>query len=633
MKRIPFGEGVHGAFSFPIDAATQTFAFIARRGAGKTYAVGKLVEGLYDVGSQVIILDSVGNWWGLRVAANGKDRGLDIPMLGGLRGDIPLNPEAGALIADIAADSQKSLIIDISQFSKKDRQRFATAFGERLWARKKAERSPSPVHLVIEECHLIVPENVGKDQTTMVGIYEEIIRLGRNFGIGCTLIDQRPQSVNKEVLNQTEVLCVLQINGPHERKAVKEWVVQHGVDVNLVDELPGLPIGTAWVWSPQWLQKLEKVKVGKKRTFDSTATPKPGQKRATGKIKPLDLTALQEKMKEIVQEAAANDPRKLKDKLAQTEILLGKKCKELEALQAAPPKIVSDKNSVKLADLRAELARRTRALELAVKLLEAVGIFGMDQDAAIDLTAMQNGVSTAIAMGVKTINAQIAKRNLAMANMREKAGAMLLNARQILDDKTIVALPPAPVVKIPGPRIYADQVRGPASAASAATREVGDMPPRHIKLLDSLATWEDQGVREPSRRKVALACQRSAESSGFEKDLGALRTSGHITYPQDGHVALTDAGRAIGKSQGTLSVDQFRGWAKALMSPRHAQIIDALAESGQTMDRATLGETSGRSSSSSGFEKDLGALRSAGFIVYPSDGLVALSELLGGPSE
>jgi DNA helicase HerA-like ATPase len=47
----------------------------------------------------------------------------------------------------------------------------------------------------------------------MVGIYEEIIRLGRNYGIGVSMITQRPQSVNKEVLNQTECLFVGQVNG------------------------------------------------------------------------------------------------------------------------------------------------------------------------------------------------------------------------------------------------------------------------------------------------------------------------------------------------------------------------------------------------------------------------------------
>jgi hypothetical protein len=86
-------------------------------------------------------MDTVGNWYGLRIAADGKDRGFDIPVLGGLRGDVPLTPESGALIADLVVDTGRSFIIDLSQFSKGDRKKFATAFGEQLWKRKKGEPS------------------------------------------------------------------------------------------------------------------------------------------------------------------------------------------------------------------------------------------------------------------------------------------------------------------------------------------------------------------------------------------------------------------------------------------------------------------------------------------------------------
>lgn len=40
MQKLKISEDL----SLPIDAATQTFAFIARKGAGKTYAAGKLAE-------------------------------------------------------------------------------------------------------------------------------------------------------------------------------------------------------------------------------------------------------------------------------------------------------------------------------------------------------------------------------------------------------------------------------------------------------------------------------------------------------------------------------------------------------------------------------------------------------------
>jgi hypothetical protein len=238
----------------PLDAATQTFAFIARKGAGKTYTAGKLVEQLLHAGVQVVVLDTVGNWYGLRMSADGKGTGFDVPVLGGLRGDIPLEAAGGALIADIVVETGRSMVLDASQWSLADRQRFAAAFGERLWLRKKGEKHPAPVHLVIEESQLIVPQDVRGDTATMVGVYEEIIRLGRNYGIGVSMITQRPQSVNKEVLNQTECLFVGQVNGAQERDALKKWITHQGMDVHLVEELPTLKIGTFYVWSPQWLQ-------------------------------------------------------------------------------------------------------------------------------------------------------------------------------------------------------------------------------------------------------------------------------------------------------------------------------------------------------------------------------------------
>jgi DNA helicase HerA-like ATPase len=181
--------------SLPIDAATQTFAFIARKGAGKTYAAGKLTELLMDAGVQCVILDTVGNWYGLRLAADGKGPGFDVPVLGGLRGDVPLEATGGELVADLVVDTGRSVVIDLSQFSLADRKRFATAFAIQLWARKKAQRDPSPVHLVIEESQLIIPENTKGDNARMVGIYEEIIRLGRNYGIGVSMISQRPREI------------------------------------------------------------------------------------------------------------------------------------------------------------------------------------------------------------------------------------------------------------------------------------------------------------------------------------------------------------------------------------------------------------------------------------------------------
>jgi hypothetical protein len=338
--------------SLPLDAATQTFAFIARKGAGKTYAAGKLVELLIHAHVQVVVLDTVGNWYGLRLAADGKHPGLDVPVLGGLRGDIPLEAPGGALIADIVVETGRSLVVDMSQFALADRKRFAAAFGERLWQRKKGERHSAPIHLVIEESQLIVPQDVRGDSARMVGIFEEIIRLGRNYGIGVSMITQRPQSVNKEVLNQTECLFVGQVNGAQERDALKKWITHQGMDVHLVDELPGLTIGTFYVWSPQWLNLLERVTILAKQTYDASATPKVGDKRVQRELKPLDLTELQERLKATIEKAKAEDPRELRRQLAELK-------KQLAAKHSPPVK----EKRVEIAVIKsAEITRFERAI-------------------------------------------------------------------------------------------------------------------------------------------------------------------------------------------------------------------------------------------------------------------------------
>jgi hypothetical protein len=300
----------------PIDAATQTFAFIGRKGSGKTYAAGKLVEELIDAKVQCVILDTVGNWYGLRLSADGKKpSGLEIPLLGGLRGDIPLKPEAGHMVADLVTDTGRSIVLDLSQFSFEGRRQFATAFGRQLWQRKKGEAHPTPLHLIIEECQLIVPEHAPKGGEMMLHVYEEIIRLGRNYGIGASMISQRPQSVSKEVLNQAEPLLAFQLVGAHERKAVREWVTHMGLDINLVDELPSLSPGYCWFWSPQWLTVLKKVHVGKKRTLDASATPKVGDRRVRSNPRPIDLKGFQDRMTAVIEEAKASDPKLLRQRV------------------------------------------------------------------------------------------------------------------------------------------------------------------------------------------------------------------------------------------------------------------------------------------------------------------------------
>src|SRR5207244_310418 len=125
---------------------------------------------------------------------------------------------------------------------------------------------------------------------------------------------------NKDVLNMTEPLIVHQTTGPQERKALRDWIVEKGSDVNLVEELPSLEVGEAYVWSPRWLKILDRVRVEMPRTLDSSATPKFGSKTiATRKLDPLDLEQIQTAMKDVIQHAQENDPKELRARLVQLQ--------------------------------------------------------------------------------------------------------------------------------------------------------------------------------------------------------------------------------------------------------------------------------------------------------------------------
>lgn len=546
----------------PVDAATQTFAFIARKGAGKTYAAGKLVELLIDAGVQVAILDTVGNWYGLRLAADGKSPGLDVPVLGGLRGDIPLDATGGALIADTVIETGRSVILDASQFSLADRKRFATSLGERLWQRKKAERHPAPLHLVIEESQLIVPQDVRGDVAKMVGIYEEIIRLGRNYGIGVSMITQRPQSVNKEVLNQTEFLCVGQINGSQERDALRKWITHQGMDVNLVDELPGLPIGTFYAWSPQWLNVLQRIKILPKWTYDSTATPKVGDKRVQRDLKPLDLDDLQQRLKQTIDAAKANDPRELQREIAKLKKQLAERPTGREVVEVA--------------------VLKNGQLEAASKLMGDLSSIGRQ------LVEVSNTLS-------QTISAATSTRVRAPQNSTA--------------DRTA-----RPAKPFPSPTPARDQTFTADETLTGSQR----------KLLQALAWWREMGHDVVSRVQAAVICGWKVTSSNIRDRLSELSSRGLVHYPKPGAIQLTDAGAAAAPAA-DMRDDLISSLRSILTSPQ-LRIFDALWEAPGPLSRSDIATRLGWSPDSSNIRDRCSELSSLEVVHYPSRGLVALQD-------
>jgi uncharacterized protein len=262
--------------TLPVEAVTETFAMLGKRGTGKTSTAVVLAEELINAGQPVVILDPTGVWHGLRSSADGNSPGLPVVIIGGEHGDLPLHEGSGELLADLAVGERVPMVLDLSLLSKAANRRFATDFLTRLYAKNR-----QPLHLIVDESDVFAPQRYSNDMTHLVGAMNDIVRRGRVRGIGVTLISQRPAVINKDVLSQTEVLVALRLTGKLDRDAVNAWIDEHADDQEgreLKDTLSSLPVGTAWVWSPGWLSLLRKVQIRRRRTFDSSATPKPGER-------------------------------------------------------------------------------------------------------------------------------------------------------------------------------------------------------------------------------------------------------------------------------------------------------------------------------------------------------------------
>jgi Helicase HerA, central domain len=273
MSALNIGLTVSGKpFTLPLDAVVQTCAILAIRGAGKTCTAAVIAEEMCKAQLPWICFDPVGVWWGLRANTEGKPSGFPVVVIGGEHGDIPLEKTGGAKIAEALASENVFAVIDVSMESKHTWRQFLTEFCLALM-----QFNPeTPRHLFIEEAPEFVPQRTKVSLTAQCKeAVERLVRLGRNRGYGCTLISQRPATVDKDVLSQCENLLVLRTTGPHDRQALQEWIeakaTARGLD-KFVSELAGLPNGHAWFWSPHWLNVFERIRIRERLTFHPGAT-------------------------------------------------------------------------------------------------------------------------------------------------------------------------------------------------------------------------------------------------------------------------------------------------------------------------------------------------------------------------
>jgi hypothetical protein len=326
----------------PADYVTSTTAILAQRRKGKTYTASVIAEELCRLVRPWVALDPTGAWWGLRAGRSPSARGLPVVILGGAHGDVPLEDTAGRVIAELVVEWPGYYVLDLSGFGTRASEvRFARDFADRLYRLKQKDRD-HPLHVFVDEAELFVPQRVGPEETKMLGAFESIVKRGGILGLGTTLISQRAAAVNKNVLEQVDRLILLRTVGPNDRRAVDEYVKAFATPEQreqVMGSLASLELGEAWVYEPGD-GVLSRIHVRERRTFNSSATPTGGAMAVEPKLSPVDLAALTERMAATIEKAEADDPKRLRAKLAAAERLIERMQKEAPPLPPPPPEPV-----------------------------------------------------------------------------------------------------------------------------------------------------------------------------------------------------------------------------------------------------------------------------------------------------
>lgn len=594
-EKLPFSSEL----SLPLDMATETLAFLGRKGRGKTYGAQRLFELLFHAGVQCVALDPVGNWWALRVGKDGKGPGLPVYVFGGPHGDVPILPDAGAFVARVIVEKGASVILDVSRFRKAERKRFMTAFAEEFFHLKKD--ATSAVHLFVEEAHKFVPQIVRDGEEQMLGAMEDIIRIGRNYGIGASLISQRSASVNKDVLSQVECLVAYQTGGKQDKKAIVDWVEENDEEGSaLLSELKSLQQGEALLWSPAALRVFRKVHVTTKETYDASSTPKVGGRaRKPVKLAPVDLRDISEAMQKVVKEAEASDVGALKHKIAeQTKLIKALEDRMVEMGKAAGIKTMPAKATKEVVPIIPH-KQLTLVDKLADKLLASQDRMNQAAQAVVSETG---NLRTMIKQALSAIE------------------------QKVLRDNGVVPTT-VPVAK-KSSTTETGRTKPPSVAATSNGETEIDGPMR--RMLGALQWFRAVGVEAPSAVAVAFMAGYSGNNGTFRNVRGKLHTAGLITYPSSGHVSITATGERQAESIDVpaTNVDMHRVVLKQLDGPQSRMLEALLNAYPRTLATEELCFASGYEGNNGTFRNVRGRLHTYGLIEYPDKGTARAADIL-----
>lgn len=560
-------------FKFPHAVLAQHSAFLGKTGSGKTSTAKKAVEQILqeNPAARVCVLDPTkSDWWGMTSSADGRRPGLPFCILGGPRGHVPLHDSAGKAIGELVASGDLPLsIIDMSDFNAGGLQKFFNDFAPALMRRMRGV-----VYLVIEEAHEFAPKERAGIGAENLAIHnaKKLATAGRSKGIRLMVVTQRTQALHNAVLGSCDTMIAHRLTAPADQEPVKKWLkanVDKATFERVSTSLSSLKTGTAWLCSGE-AQVADLVQIPKISTFDNSATPTGDMADQQVQTAPVDRDRLRAIIGDAVRQAEQDDPSRL----------------------------------------RAEIARLTALTKAPTNIPDATQI----------AAAEQRGYSRGFALAERQIRPQFeALKQLAASTVKSFSDAYQANILGEKLDLVALAFPPSgsparDTASAPKSPASTPAARKPSPAASGD----GAVQPREMKVLEAIARWKSIGFAQPSRVQVAFLAGYTASGGGYRNILGALRTSGHLNYPNSEALELTETGVSATSHIDSFSRQDLAAGITQVLDPREKRVLDQImAHYPKRVSRAAVASETGYEPTGGGYRNILGKLRSVGLIQYP----------------
>jgi uncharacterized protein len=563
---------------------------LGKTGAGKSSAVRYIVEELLDKNERVIVVTAKSDWWGLKLAADGKHAGYPVVVFGGDHSDMPLHHLSGKTMAELLGTANRSAVLQMRDFMPGERTHFWIDFASHLFRLLQGK-----LYLVIDEVHNFAPKGKILDVKAGQMLHWSNKLASEARGLGITLIgaSQRPAKVHNDFLTSCETLIAMRVTTKWDREATKDWIdgcgdPDRGKEV--LNSLAQMKRGDAWVWSPEAEFGPKQVHFPLFKTYDSFRPQTPKDVKQLKGWASVDLDEVKKKLESVVKDAEANDPAKLHARIAALQ-------KELRNAPAAAHITKTTRLQVGESTIRATISQeiepwRNAARHFRRELVQARGMLEMVDKRIQEFLRTTVKEYPDLHIDVKTVKAKIV--NLSQAPIPKR-----------LPDRMIV---------------------GDAPQNGAG----GDLTGPERKILVALAKLRAIGKDTPPKAMVAGWAGYSPKGGAFGNPIGALNTKGYITYPVAGIVSLTAEGLAqVGEQAPPSSEEEIQQRILDILTGPERKILAALiAHRTEEVSKETLAEESGYAPVGGAFGNPMGALRTKGFLDYPRPGIVKAADWL-----